>query len=101
MFKYIYYIGWQGLYCNSAINRLTTFNIFSNMLDIIVNNGYNILVNKKIKKGGMYMENTNNVKKLKVNRYENINWYTIDEKDKWSVLSEIDYWDEDGLFEFQ
>lgn len=70
------------------------------MLDIIVNNGYNILVNKKIKKGGMYMENTNNVKKLKVNRYENINWYTIDEKDKWSVLSEIDCWEEDGLFEF-
>lgn len=70
------------------------------MLDIMVNNGYNILVNKKIKKGGMYMENTNNVKKLKVNRYENINWYTIDEKDKWSVLSEIDCWEEDGLFEF-
>lgn len=46
------------------------------------------------------MENTNNVKKLKVNRYENINWYTIDEKDKWSVLSEIDCWEEDGLFEF-
>lgn len=70
------------------------------MIDIMVNNGYNILVNKKIKKGGMYMENTNNVKKLKVNRYENINWYTIDEKDKWSVLSEIDCWEEDGLFEF-
>lgn len=45
------------------------------------------------------MENTS-VKKLNDNRYENIDWSTINEKDMWSVLSKIDCWEEDGLFEF-